>query len=396
MHETIEHYQILAPLGSGGIGEVYRARDTRLGRTVAIKLLSDAVAAVPARREQFLREARAAMALSHPNIAALYEIGEHDGRPYLVFEYVPGETLKTMIGGSPLHPRRVLELAIQLADALAAAHAEGIVHRDLKPDNIIVTPKGNAKFLDVGLSTWTRGGAEREAAATTIAEGASNPPATVAYLSPEQALGEPVDQRTDIFSLGIVLFEMLTGKLPFNGPTSTALALQIVQAPAPSPSTLNPGLPPELDAVLQKALAKSLDNRYGSAATLAADLRTVAAVLDARGSAHEAVSVPALRAPARRSYAGWIVVGLIVGALIAAAWLAGDTIRRAWRRTMVPVPAPVMAVMPFGLNGPAPSTLLPSARGPHSTHLRRGPTPGAVARRVRSSQRLKAATRNSR
>ena len=355
MYETIEHYQILAPLGSGGIGEVYRARDTRLGRTVAIKLLSDAVAAVPPRREQFLREASAAMALSHPNIAALYEIGEHDGRPYLVFEYVPGETLKTMIGGSPLHPRRVLELAIQLADALAAAHAEGIVHRDLEPDNIIVTPKGNAKFLDLGLAAWTRGGAEREAAATTIAEGASNAPATVAYLSPEQALGEPVDHRTDIFSLGIVLFEMLTGTLPFNGPTSTALALQIVQAPAPSPGTLNPGLPPELDAVLQKALAKSLDNRYPSAATLAADLRTVAAVLDARSSAHDAASVPALRVPARRSYAGWIVVGLIVGALIAAAWLAGDTIRRAWRRTMVPAPAPLVAMMAFGPNGPVPS-----------------------------------------
>src|SRR5471030_3291065 len=225
MLETLGHYKILDRIGAGGMGEVYRARDTRLGRTVAVKVMSAALAADPARRERFLQEARATAALSHPNIAALYEIGEDQGELFLVFEFIPGDTLKTTIAGRPLNPRRAIDLAVQLADALADAHAEGIVHRDIKSDNIIVTPKGNAKILDFGLATWTAGGAERDHAAQATmmntAEGTTL--GTVAYMSPEQALGERVDHRTDIFSLGIVMFEMLTGKLPFSGTTSTAL-----------------------------------------------------------------------------------------------------------------------------------------------------------------------------
>src|SRR5215510_9425415 len=247
MFETLGHYRILDRIGAGGMGEVYRARDTRLGRTVAIKVLSAAVAGDQDRRERFLQEARATAALSHPNIAALYEIGEDQGQLFLVVEFVPGETLGATIAGRPLNPRRALDLAIQVADALADAHAVGIIHRDIKPANIIVTPKGNAKILDFGLATWTTGGAEREHAAdaaTIAATGTGTTLGTVAYMSPEQALGQHVDQRTDIFSLGIVLFEMLTGRQPFKGPTATALALEIVQTPAPAPTTINRSLPP--------------------------------------------------------------------------------------------------------------------------------------------------------
>src|SRR5258705_7538887 len=288
MLEALGQYKILDRIGAGGMGEVYRARDTRLGRTVAIRVLAANVAGDQERRERFLAEARATAALSHPNIAALYEIGEDQGQLFLVFEFVPGETLRTTIAGRPLNPRRALDLAIQIADALADAHAVGVVHRDIKPDNIIVTPKGNAKILDFGLAKWTTGGAEREHAATMMATAAGTTLGTVAYMSPEQALGEAVDERTDIFSLGIVLFEMLTGRLPFTGTTSTALALQIVQTPAPVPSSVNRSLPVELDAIVGKAMAKSLDQRYGSAAALAAELRSVGAVLDVRRDTRQA------------------------------------------------------------------------------------------------------------
>src|SRR5882724_736 len=204
MFETLGLYKILDRIGAGGLGEVYRARDTRLGRTVAIKVVSGAIAGDPDRRERLVRGARAATALSHPNIAALYEIGEDQDHLFLVFEYAPGETLKRTIAGRPLNPRRAIDLAVQIADALADAHAEGIVHRDIKPDTIIVTPKGNAKILDFGLATWTTGGAEREHAAhaaTTEATAVGTLLGTVAYMSPEQALGEKVDHRTDVFSL---------------------------------------------------------------------------------------------------------------------------------------------------------------------------------------------------
>jgi TolB-like protein len=352
MFEILGHYKILDRIGAGGMGEVYRARDTRLGRTVAIKVMVPGVAADPNRRERFLREARATVALSHPNIAALYEIGEDQDQLFLVFEFVPGETLTSVIAGRPLNPRRAIDLAVQIADAIAEAHAEGIVHRDIKPDNIIVTPKGNAKILDFGLARWTDGGAERDQAAdgaTMMATGVGTTLGTVAYMSPEQALGEQVDHRTDIFSLGIVIFEMLTGTLPFAGSTSTALALQIVQAPAPAPSAVNRSLPADLDPIVGKALAKSLEQRYESAVTMSAELRSVAAVLDVRSDSHAAASVPvAVRSP-RRSAAGWIVLLLVLAALAAAAWYERSALERIWRRTLGPAPAPVIAVIPLEL-----------------------------------------------
>jgi len=347
MFETLGQYKILDRIGAGGMGEVYRARDTRLGRTVAIKVLASGVAGDQKRRDRFLLEARATAALSHPNISALYEIGEDQGQLFLVFEFVPGETLKTAIAGRPLNLRRALDLAVQAADALADAHASGIVHRDIKPDNIIVTPKGNAKILDCGLATWTTGGAEREHAATLMATGAGTTLGTVAYMSPEQALGEEVDERTDIFSLGIVLFEMLTGTLPFTGTTSTALALQIVQAPAPVPSSVNPSVPRELDVIVARALSKSIDQRYESAATMAAELRSVIAILDVRSSMNERAASPVAILPPRRSYAVWIVLAVLLAGAAAGAWVEREPIRRQWRRTFGPAPSPVIAVIPL-------------------------------------------------
>jgi TolB-like protein len=348
MFETLGQYRILDRIGEGGMGEVYRARDTRLGRTVAIKVLASTIAGDGERRERFLQEARATAALSHPNISALYEIGDEHGQLYLVFEFVPGETLSATIAGRPLNPRRAVDLAIQIADALADAHGAGIVHRDIKPANIIVTPKGHAKILDFGLATWTSGGTERDQAATMVATAAGTTLGTVAYMSPEQALGEAVDERTDIFSLGIVLFEMLTGKLPFKGTTSTALALQIVQAPAAAPSSVNPSVPRELDSIVSKALAKSGDQRYESAATMAAELRAVAAILDVRSNRIES-RVTIL--PPRRSHGRAIAVAVIVAAAAAVAWFEREPIRAQWRRMFGPAPAPVIAVIPLELAG---------------------------------------------
>jgi len=334
MFENLGDYKILDRIGAGGMGEVYRARDTRLGRTVAIKVIDPHVTSDPERRVRFLEDARAAATLSHPNIAALYGIGEDHGELFLIFEFVPGENLKTVIGGRPLNPRRAIDLAVQIADALADAQAQGIVHRDIKPANIIVTPKGNAKILDFGLAAWTTGGAEREHAAgavTVMVTAPGTTPDTVAYMSPEQALGEQLDHRTDIFSLGIVIFEMLTGKLPFSGATSTALALQIVQAQAPVPSSVNRSLPAELDPIVNRALAKSLDHRYESAVTLSAELRSVGAMLDVRSDANPPPTLQAaVQQPRRRSTTAWIILLFVLGALAAVAWLERDSIERLW------------------------------------------------------------------
>jgi TolB-like protein/predicted Ser/Thr protein kinase len=351
MFETLGHYKILERIGAGGMGEVYRARDTRLGRTVAVKVMAADVAGDSDRRERFLREARATAALSHPNIAALYEIGEDQGQLFLVFEFVPGEPLSAVIAGRPLNVRRAVDFATQIADALAEAHGEGIVHRDIKPANIIITPKDKAKILDFGLATWTAGGAEREPSAhdsTVLVTKAGTALGTVAYMSPEQALGETVDHRTDIFSLGIVLFEMLTGRRPFSGATPTAVSLQIVQATAPAPSAVNPALPPEVDAIAGRALAKSLASRYESAATMAAELRSLAAILDVRSEVSEASAAHAgvTSSPARLGLGSAIVL-ILIAALAVFAWRERTPLQRLWRRTLGPAPAPVIAVVPF-------------------------------------------------
>jgi serine/threonine protein kinase len=322
MIDTLGPYRILERIGKGGVGEVYRARDTRHGRTVAIKVLSSVVADDPVRREQFLRDARRTAALSHPNIATLYEVGDEQDHVFLVFDFVPGQTLKSLLVGHPLNPRRAIDLAVQVADALADAHANGIVHRDLKPDNIVITPKGHAKVLDFGLAACTSGGIWRQQAPTmTAGDGPGSSSAD--YLSPEQIVGESVDERTDIFSLGAILFEMVTGKLPFAGQNTSELLVRIVQAPAPPPSTLNPSLPAELDAVFVKALAKSLEQRYESAATFAGELRAISAILDVRTEASDRPIPAAVARKAKRSYAPWIALAVALAALAVAGWFIG-------------------------------------------------------------------------
>jgi eukaryotic-like serine/threonine-protein kinase len=322
--ETLSHYQLLERIGAGALGEVFRARDTRVGRTVAIKRVPSGLASDEVRRRRLLEDARAATALSHPHLATLYEAGEEHGQVFLVFEHVPGESLTRLIGGHPLNPRRALEIAIQSADALAEAHAAGIVHRDVRPDNIVVTPRGQAKLLDTGLAGFTGGGALR-AKATSLPDTSDEvTAATFRYLSPEQALGEPVDHRTDIFSLGAVLYEMLTGRPAFDSASAPETIVAVVQATPAAPSGRSTGVPPELDAIVARALAKSLDGRYQSAAEMAAALREAAARLDASSApaAEDGVSLAHADVPAEATSSRSVVVMVAVLLVLAVvAWV---------------------------------------------------------------------------
>jgi serine/threonine protein kinase len=322
MLDTLGHYKILDRIGAGGVGELFRARDTRHGRTVALRIVRDELLADAQRHARFLEDAKKAAALSHPNIATVFETGVDQDRLFLASEYVPGQTLRGAIGGHAINPRRALGFAAQIADALAEAHFAGIVHGDLRPDNVIVTPKGNAKVLDVGLAVWTAGGAARARAGlatTTTALQDGFVARTAPYMSPEQALGEAVDFRTDIFSLGVVLFEMLTGRVPFMTAAATEITQEAVHGPLAAPTTLNKSLPPEIDSIVERMLAKSPADRYESAATVAAELRSVGAILDARGGAPPG---PLTRAPKGSSKAGWIAAAVILAAMAALIWFA--------------------------------------------------------------------------
>jgi serine/threonine protein kinase len=319
MPQAVAHYNLLERIGEGGLGEVYRARDTRVGRTVALKLTPSQLIATAARRGRFLEHARAAMSLSHPNIATLFDFGEHDGGWYLAYEFAPGITLRDQIGGRPMHTRHALEIAVQLADALADAHARGVVHTDLRPDNVIITAKGSSKILDFGLAAWTRGGAVRARAAVDPDALSGDDVRVAAYLSPEQALGEVVDARTDVFSLGLIVYEMLTGKNPFAAPTASATLMNIIRNSPPSILQLQSDVPVDLDAILTRALAKDLAVRQQSAASLAAELRSLGAVLDVRAGE----TAPGDLLPLDDEGGGsgnWWLLALLVLAVIAVLW----------------------------------------------------------------------------
>jgi eukaryotic-like serine/threonine-protein kinase len=270
-------YEILTSLGAGGMGEVYKARDTRLDRLVAIKVLPVDLIASPVARERFLREARTASSLNHPHICTIHEIGDHDGRPFLVLELLEGHTLGEEIGSKPLALGRLLDLAIQIADALDAAHSVGIIHRDIKPSNIFVTRRGEAKVLDFGLAKLEGAGhSAGESQLPTASDQITSPGTalgTVAYMSPEQARGDKLDARSDLFSFGIVLYEMATGRRAFAGATTAVVFDEILNRMPVPPTRLNPQVPRALEDIINKALEKDRDLRYLTAADLRADLR---------------------------------------------------------------------------------------------------------------------------
>jgi non-specific serine/threonine protein kinase len=333
--KTLGHYEITASLGRGGMGEVYRARDTKLRRQVAIKVLPPALTADPERRMRFQREAQTAAALSHPNIAVIHEISEHEGSPFLVMELIEGQTLDEATQGKTLSMKEWLHYAVPIAEAIAHAHRNGVVHRDLKPSNVMITEDGRVKLLDFGLAKLLEPDLETDQTALeTISQEltrAGKVIGTVAYMSPEQARGQTIDHRTDIFSLGILLYQLATGRLPFAGDSDIeSLNATLTEDPPPLVETA-PEFAPEASRVVAKSMEKEPDRRYQSAAEIVTDFRNLARDLDTGRVSIAGTTGSTSIAPAPRTRPKWVlpIAALAVVAAVIGFWQFGPASPRA-------------------------------------------------------------------
>ncbi|MEN8005719.1 MAG: protein kinase [Candidatus Krumholzibacteriota bacterium] len=324
--QTIQHYRLIEKIGEGGMGVVWKAQDTRLGRNVAMKFVPDEVATKPQNVDRHIREARAASAMNHPHICSIYDIGEWEGRRFIVMELLEGQALQQHIGGQPLAIESAVDLTLQIADALDAAHAKGIIHRDIKTANIFVTDRGQAKVLDFGLAKLASGATPEPGLddATMTALDMTTPGAvvgTVSYMSPEQALGKDLDNRTDIFSLGVVLYEMVTARRPFAGNTSAAMFDAILNRAPTAPVELNREVPPELQRIVNKALEKDPELRYQSTAELRSDLKRMQR--DSSAGMTAVTPPPVAAGPDRLRVGLWGVAGVLLTAVVAVILLKG-------------------------------------------------------------------------